>query len=117
MVAIFSAAGSFVHTPCGPRKSGMPESVEIPAPVSATTRVDSSIQRRTVSTSASAPPSSVATSLLSVADGGEQKVQRGLGEHPHVGLAIGLARLERDDSFDRAYHRDTRMAGGIPVAV
>ena len=32
-VAVFSAAGFFVHTPCGPRKSGMPDSVEIPAPV------------------------------------------------------------------------------------
>src|SRR5690606_40339486 len=28
-----SADGSFVHTPCGPRKSGMPLSVDIPAPV------------------------------------------------------------------------------------
>src|SRR4051812_22835753 len=34
-----SAFGLSVQTPCGPRKSGMPESVEIPAPVSATTRV------------------------------------------------------------------------------
>src|ERR1700729_595842 len=33
----FSAAGSFVHTPFGPRKSGMPDSVEMPAPVSTTT--------------------------------------------------------------------------------
>ena len=32
-VAVFSAAGFFVHTPCGPRKSGMPDSVEMPAPV------------------------------------------------------------------------------------
>src|SRR2546425_2769121 len=38
MVAIFSASGFFVHTPCGPRKSGMPESVEIPAPVRTTMR-------------------------------------------------------------------------------
>ena len=35
----FSALGFFVHTPCGPRKSGIPESVEIPAPVSTTTRL------------------------------------------------------------------------------
>ena len=34
----FSASGSFVQTPCGPRKSGIPDSVEIPAPVNATTR-------------------------------------------------------------------------------
>src|SRR2546423_14636040 len=43
----FSARGSFVPTPCGPRKSGMPESVEMPAPVSATTRLASAIQRWT----------------------------------------------------------------------
>src|SRR3954465_2876905 len=44
MLDIFSASGFFVHTPCGPRKSGMPESVEIPAPVSTTTRCASSTQ-------------------------------------------------------------------------
>src|SRR5437899_8618807 len=38
MFDIFSASGFLVQTPCGPRKSGMPESVEMPAPVSATTR-------------------------------------------------------------------------------
>src|SRR5204863_63975 len=31
MFDIFSASGFFVHTPCGPRKSGMPESVEMRA--------------------------------------------------------------------------------------
>src|SRR5580658_2336264 len=45
-VACFSASGFFVHTPCGPRKSGMPESVEIPAPVSTTTRRACSISPR-----------------------------------------------------------------------
>ena len=34
----FSAAGSLVHRPCGPRKSRMPLSVLMPAPVSTTTR-------------------------------------------------------------------------------
>src|SRR6266850_1257769 len=38
MFDIFSATGFLVHTPCGPRKSGMPESVEMPAPVSTTMR-------------------------------------------------------------------------------
>ena len=38
MVAAFSASGSLVHTPFGPLKSGMPESVEMPAPVSTTIR-------------------------------------------------------------------------------
>src|SRR5262245_14044322 len=48
----FSASGFFVQTPCGPRKSGMPESVEMPAPVNTTTRRARSIQSRTVSTPA-----------------------------------------------------------------
>ena len=39
MWAAFSAAGSLVHRPCGPRKSAMPLSVLIPAPVSTTTAV------------------------------------------------------------------------------
>src|SRR5690242_18779344 len=49
MFDIFSASGFFVHNPCGPRKSGMPESVEMPAPVSTTTRCAPSIQRLTSS--------------------------------------------------------------------
>jgi hypothetical protein len=44
MFESFSASGFFVHTPCGPRKSGMPDSVEMPAPVSTTMRDASSIQ-------------------------------------------------------------------------
>src|SRR5688572_32111626 len=43
----FSACGFFVHMPCGPRKSGMPESVEMPAPVRTTTREAPAIQPRT----------------------------------------------------------------------
>src|SRR6266404_2283262 len=38
MLESFSASGFWVHTPCGPRKSGMPESVEMPAPVRTTMR-------------------------------------------------------------------------------
>src|SRR3712207_2734716 len=44
-----SALGFRVQTPCGPRKSGMPESVEIPAPVSTTTRSAASISARALS--------------------------------------------------------------------
>src|SRR5438105_2453762 len=43
-----SAFGFFVQTPCGPRKSGMPDSVEMPAPVSATTRADASSHSHTL---------------------------------------------------------------------
>src|SRR5262249_32374922 len=50
MVASFSASGFFVQTPWGPRKSGIPDSVEMPAPVSATIRRAAAIQPRTVST-------------------------------------------------------------------
>src|SRR5882672_7022148 len=39
-----SAFGSFVHTPLGPRKSGIPDSVEMPAPVRAMTWRASRIQ-------------------------------------------------------------------------
>src|SRR6266404_6262324 len=48
MFESFSAFGFFVQTPCGPRKSGMPDSVEMPAPVSATTRADASSHSRTL---------------------------------------------------------------------
>src|SRR5919197_40749 len=47
MLDCFSASGFLVHTPCGPRKSGMPESVEMPAPVRTTTRSAAAIQRWT----------------------------------------------------------------------
>src|ERR1043165_7537007 len=36
MFESFSAPGFLVQMPCGPRKSGMPDSVEMPAPVSTT---------------------------------------------------------------------------------
>src|SRR6266487_1792146 len=42
----FSACGSFVQSPCGPRKSGIPDSVEIPAPVRITMRLASSTHLR-----------------------------------------------------------------------
>src|SRR5689334_5267659 len=45
----FSACGSLVHTPRGPRKSGIPDSVEIPAPVRRTMRLASSTHERTES--------------------------------------------------------------------
>src|SRR5947199_10216027 len=49
MEARRSAPGFLVHTPSGPRKSGIPESVEIPAPVRTTTRLAASIHPRTTS--------------------------------------------------------------------
>src|SRR5215470_5474147 len=44
-----SAFGSRVQTPLGPLKSGIPDSVEIPAPVSATIRLDAERRRRAIS--------------------------------------------------------------------
>ena len=49
----FSAAGSFVQTPLGPRKSGIPLSVLIPAPVSTTMRRAARNRARTSSRSSS----------------------------------------------------------------
>src|SRR6185436_18220178 len=59
----FSAAGLRVHTPCGPRKSGMPESVEMPALVSATMRRAPSTQARAAARSAAAIASSDAAGV------------------------------------------------------
>src|SRR3982751_2787983 len=53
MFESFSAIGFFVQRPCGPRKSGMPDSVEMPAPVSATSLRALRTQPRTRSISAS----------------------------------------------------------------
>src|SRR5215469_14170812 len=47
----FSALGFFVHKPCGPRKSAIPDSVEMPAPVSTTIRRDSSTHSQALSSS------------------------------------------------------------------
>src|SRR5436190_1174401 len=66
MVACFSASGFLVHTPCGPRKSGMPESVEMPAPVSTTTRPAVSIHPRTRSTIVSRSRCSMARILYTL---------------------------------------------------
>src|SRR5919201_327270 len=51
MSEIRCAPGLRVHTPCGPRKSGMPLSVEIPAPVSTVTADDCRTHPATVVTS------------------------------------------------------------------
>ncbi len=60
MLAVFSAAGFFVQTPSGPRKSGMPDSVEIPAPVRITIVSASRSQSAIVSSASfAAMPSSV----------------------------------------------------------
>ena len=45
-----SAPGFFVQRPSGPRKSGMPESVEMPAPVSSTMRRAASTSDRASAT-------------------------------------------------------------------
>src|SRR6266571_5805192 len=46
-----SARGSLVHRPLGPRKSGIPDSVEMPAPVRAVTAVASRSHPATISSS------------------------------------------------------------------
>src|SRR5258705_5461230 len=49
MFDICAASGLRVQRPCGPRKSGMPESVEMPAPLRTTIFEADSTQPRTVS--------------------------------------------------------------------
>src|SRR4029079_15417295 len=112
MLDAFSAAGLRVHTPFGPRKSGMPESVEMPAPVSTTTRSAAAIAARA---DASSSVVTVSTSLI-VADGeqprhwadarpgerrrgvdGNRRVRRGLGagargQRTRLGVGPGRAR-------------------------
>src|SRR3954468_18494481 len=80
MLDIFSACGFFVHTPCGPRKSGMPESVEMPAPVSATMRRASPTQLLTSA-------SNLRHLDLAAAAGAAQRRQRSLR---HDNLRCGL---------------------------
>src|SRR5712691_13054655 len=46
MLESFSACGSFVHTPCGARNSGIPDSVEMPSPVRTTMCLASSTHVR-----------------------------------------------------------------------
>src|SRR6185436_9047702 len=90
MLESFSARGSFVQTPCGPRKSGMPDSVEIPAPVSTTTRAEASIQSRTALIM-----SVIAWTARVLLDRGAdslelrevQEIVSGI-EHPHAGEAL-----------------------------
>src|SRR5689334_8918237 len=82
MFDIFSATGFLVHTPCGPRKSGMPESVEMPAPVSTTTRFASLTQ---VLTSSSKPLGHLD---LAATTGAAHRRQRALR---HDDLRRGLA--------------------------
>ena len=62
-----SAAGSLVHKPCGPRKSGRPLSVEMPAPVSTVTRSASSTKRAAAATAASETPSEIIVAAASKA--------------------------------------------------
>src|SRR3954464_6249066 len=87
-----SAFGFVVHTPFGPRKSGMPDSVEIPAPVSATMRFDSTSQPRTNSTrsSISRPPGDI---LLRSILGGTKLERRRRSAMKRLAMLAGLSSL------------------------
>src|SRR2546421_6421524 len=82
MLESFSALGSFVHTPCGPRKSGMPDSVEMPAPVSTTTDRAARTQP-----AISSSPTESGSAMGGVAGDGVGLV----GRHRHrpAGIALG----------------------------
>src|SRR5829696_8366094 len=83
MVAIFSAAGFFVHTPFGPRKSGMPESVEMPAPVS-------TVIRSAPATHCATSASSSSRSMLPVSPAGEDVFPSPLVATPRGSADISL---------------------------
>src|SRR5215467_1884390 len=85
-----SALGSFVQTPAGPRKSGIPESVEMPAPVRAMTWPASRIQPAMV------VRSSVAGALTSVAVG---LLCPGGGERPTRLLGLAGCRLPAEPPY------------------
>jgi hypothetical protein len=53
MFTSFIRSGCVVHTPFGPRKSGMPDSVLIPAPVSTAIRSEAATEAETRSISLS----------------------------------------------------------------
>src|SRR6185312_8396635 len=98
MFDIFSASGFFVHTPCGPRKSGMPESVEMPAPVSATTRSASCTQERTCAVFLLAMPNSNLRRVIDSATplwAGEAEVVRTYWSSPKRNTATDLLWLSR----------------------
>src|SRR5215467_15642615 len=66
-VDICWAPGFRVHSPCGPRKSGIPESVEIPAPVSTVTaRTPRTHEGTTSSARLPSTPKPLSLSLLPV---------------------------------------------------
>jgi hypothetical protein len=58
------APGFFVQTPCGPRKSGMPDSVEMPAPVR--TVIDAARSHRAAASSRLVGSSGFGCSLTSI---------------------------------------------------
>src|ERR687891_576462 len=99
-----SARGSRVQTPCGPRKSGMPESVLMPAPVSATNRRASVTQRRTSSTSRAS------------AQMGEHLVVHGAPD-PAQARVADLRIGERADErhMDAALPGDVATVGALPT--
>src|SRR5690606_41069560 len=108
MFESFSAPGSRVHTPWGPRKSGMPESVEIPAPVSATTRDACAIQPRTSAMRFSDSPF-VPMIVLFVPSNACIRPSRLLG----VGFAARSAELLRERLGERLGALAQRAIGGV----
>src|SRR5215211_754035 len=93
-----SAFGSRVHTPCGPRKSGMPESVEMPAPVSATTRCAASTHDRTCAVISAVMTHSNLRRVIEIATplwAGEAEVVRTYWTSPKRNLQTDLLWLSR----------------------
>src|SRR5688572_19006392 len=124
-----SAFGSRVQTPCGPRKSGMPDSVEMPAPVNATMDSASSTQAATDSIRESLATKSTRYPLCSswLPAGERPDDQEGFGATHHglrqwgIGRVVRQVLLARIEAHERpaperglvadraAQHRVTRL--------
>src|ERR1700675_2949419 len=116
----------------------MPDSVEMPAPVRTTMREAASTRRRAAFRSVTRPRiarrgrgalaragrarrrvrSGSALPLrlrLGLLDAGLEQIERGAGERPHIGLAVGAGRLDGEGALDRTGDREAGMTGSITV--
>ncbi len=106
MFEAFSAAGFFVHNPFGPRKSGIPESVEIPAPVSTTIR--------SAPASGHERPRCRPASRPAVVRIGTRRAESGAGPHRH--RPIMHHRVESSSPNSRARLRRCAGSSGRAIA-
>src|SRR3954471_19088794 len=90
MFESFSAFGSFVQTPCGPRKSGMPDSVEMPAPVRPVTKPASRNQPAITSRSVGTAPEGSEVSSWFRPRSFSSAMSTTYGTHADLGLSSAM---------------------------